>query len=112
MIGSDDPQKVWDEAAEPFAHFVREGKNYYRDELDGPTAFGLIGEVKGSRILDLACGEGNNTRILARKGAEAVGVDYSEKMIELVKQEEKKDRLGIAYFVADAADLRAIEQWL
>lgn len=97
--------KEWDEAAESWVDFVRQGKDYYRDELNNPAAFRLIGNVRGQLVLDLACGEGYNTRILARKGAKVTGVDFSTRLIELARIEEAKEKLGIDYHVADAADL-------
>ncbi|MCJ7635298.1 methyltransferase domain-containing protein, partial [Candidatus Bathyarchaeota archaeon] len=75
--------KQWDDAAEAWADFVRQGKDYFRDELNNPAAFRLVGNVKGQLVLDLACGEGYNTRILARKGAKVTGVDFSTKLIDL-----------------------------
>jgi ubiquinone/menaquinone biosynthesis C-methylase UbiE len=96
----------WDEAAESWADFVREGKDHYRDEMNTPAALRMIGNVRDKRVLDLSCGEGSNTRILARRGAKIVGVDFSTKMIGLARQKEKEEKLGISYFVSDAADLR------
>jgi len=98
-------KKEWDDATESWVDFVRRGKDYYRDELNNPTTFTLIGDVKGRIVLDLACGEGYNTRILARKGAKVTGVDFSEKLIELARREEK-EKLGICYHVLDATDLK------
>ena len=69
-----DIKKEWDDAAEPWAEFVRKGKGYHRDELNNPATFKLIGDVKGKQVLDLACGEGYNARILAAKGANVTGV--------------------------------------
>ena len=108
MVREIDVVKVWDEAAESWIEFVREGKDYYREGLNNPATFRLIGNVKGKRVLDLACGEGYNTRILARKGAVVVGVDFSEKMIERARKDESVDRLGITYLVSDAADLKEL----
>jgi len=73
-------EKDWDDAAQTWLDFVREGKDYHRDELNNPATFKLIGNMGGQAMLDMACGEGYNTRILARQGAEAVGIDFSEKM--------------------------------
>jgi 2-polyprenyl-3-methyl-5-hydroxy-6-metoxy-1,4-benzoquinol methylase len=98
--------REWDEASEPWADFVREGKDYYREEMNSPAAFKMVGNVKGKRVLDLSCGEGYNTRILARRGAKVVGVDFSRKMIELASKREKEEKLGIDYHVSDAANLR------
>lgn len=99
-------KKEWDDAAESWVDFVRKGKDYYRDELNNPATFKLIGDVKGRLVSDLACGEGYNTRILARKGAKVTGVDFSEKLIEFARREETKEKLGICYHVLDATDLK------
>jgi hypothetical protein len=37
--------KQWDDAAESWVDFVRKGKDYYRDELNNPATFRLIGNV-------------------------------------------------------------------
>ena len=99
-------KREWNDAAESWVDFVRKGKDHYRDELNNPATFKLIGDVRGRLVLDLACGEGNNTRILARKGAKVTGVDFSEKLIELAKREEAKEKLGIRYHILDATDLK------
>ncbi|MFX0097610.1 MAG: class I SAM-dependent methyltransferase [Candidatus Hodarchaeota archaeon] len=99
-------RKEWNDATESWVDFVRKGKDYHRDHINNPAAFSLIGNVKGMKVLDLACGEGYNTRILARKGAQVVGIDLSEKMIELANQEERKERLGISYYNLNASNLK------
>lgn len=97
--------KEWDDAAESWVDFVRQGKDYFRDELNLPGMLKLIGNVKGLEVLDVACGEGYNTRILARIGAKITGIDLSREMIEHAKSQEKEDQLGIRYYVSDSADL-------
>src|ERR1700739_2501750 len=63
----------------------------------------LIGDVDGKRVLDVACGEGYFTRLLRQAGAvEVVGIDISERMIELARQQETRQPLGIEYRVEDA----------
>ncbi len=106
MSDEDCIRKEWNDSAESWVDFVRKGKDYYREGLNNPAAFELIGDVTGLTVLDLACGEGYNTRILARKSAKVTGIDFSEKMIGFAKQEEDKEKLGIRYKVMNAADLR------
>ena len=108
MCNKENIKKEWDNAAESWTDFVRKGKDYNRDELNNPATFKLIGNVRGQFVLDLACGEGYNTRILARKGAKVTGVDFSEKMIELARQEELKEKLGITYYVSDAVNMKQL----
>jgi ubiquinone/menaquinone biosynthesis C-methylase UbiE len=99
-------KREWNDAAESWVDFVRRGKDYYRDELNNPATFRLIGDVRGRLALDLACGEGYNTRILARKGANVTEVDLSEKLVGLARREEAKEKLGICYRVLDATGLK------
>ena len=86
--------KQWDDASESWVDFVRQGKDFCRDKMNNPATFRLIGNVKGQRALDLACGEGYNTRMLARNGAKVTGVDFSKKLIELARIEETREKLG------------------
>ncbi len=74
--------------------------------IDIYTYFNLLGDLAGKSILDLACGEGFYTRKLKQKGAtRVVGVDISSKMIELARQEEAREPLGIKYIVGDVCEL-------
>ncbi len=58
-----------------------------------------------TRILDLACGTGNVSEILAQEGYEVTGVDLSPGMIEAARRKAVKRRLPISYHVQDAAEL-------
>ncbi|KYK36328.1 MAG: hypothetical protein AYK19_00880 [Theionarchaea archaeon DG-70-1] len=97
-------QPQWDTAAKAWVDFVRTGKDYYRDELNNPAMFELLGDIRDKRILDVGCGEGYNTRIMAKKGAHVTGVDFSKEMIKYAIQ-EKKERLRIDYHILNACNL-------
>src|SRR2546428_4217883 len=45
-------------------------------------AFYLLGDIKGKTVVDLGCGEGVNTVILASLGAKVISVDISDKSLE------------------------------
>jgi ubiquinone/menaquinone biosynthesis C-methylase UbiE len=80
-----------------------------RQHIEKYTYFNMLGDITGKSILDLACGEGIYTRQFKQKGASlVVGVDISEKMVELARQEEDKQKLGIQYIVADVMELGKI----
>jgi SAM-dependent methyltransferase len=66
----------------------------------------LAGQIQGRSVLDLACGTGFYSRLFKQWGAaRIVGVDVSEAMIAAAREAEGRDRLGIGYVVADAADM-------
>ncbi|MEH2253801.1 class I SAM-dependent methyltransferase [Nostoc sp.] len=77
--------------------------------IEAYTFFNLLGNLAGKSVLDLACGDGFYTRQLQLQGAaRVVGVDNSEKMIKLARQQEAADEQGIEYIIADVLELGLI----
>jgi len=72
--------------------------------------FAALGEVRGLRVLDVACGEGFYSRRLRDAGAEVVGVDRSREMIRLARVAEERRRRGIRYEELDATDLPRLRE--
>ncbi|MBX7434605.1 class I SAM-dependent methyltransferase [Mycobacterium sp. Y57] len=74
-----------------------------RSRVEAHSFLHHIGDVRDLDLLDVACGAGHYTRMLARAGAARVaGFDISEKMIALARGHEAQEPLGIDYWVADA----------
>ena len=69
-----------------------------------PGALKLLGNVKGKLVLDIGCGDGHFSSMIAKKGAEVVGYDISQKQIELAKETEKKVNLGMEFFYSTPQD--------
>ncbi len=101
-------KEYWDEASEAWVSFVRDGKDVSRDYMNNPGMFKLLGDISDMEVLDLGCGEGYNTRLLADRGAIVTGIDFSEAMIKLALVEEEKEPRGITYHVVDACDLHML----
>ena len=84
----------------------------FRLHIEAYTYLNLLGELGGKSILDLGCGEGFYTRKFRQQGAtKVVGVDLSPKMIELAKQEEAQEPLGIDYIVDDVLNLGFLDSF-
>jgi SAM-dependent methyltransferase len=97
--------RAWDGNADSWAEQVRSGGDAYREHYNNPAFLEFIGDLRAQRVLDAGCGEGYNTRILARCGAHLTGVDLSARMIELARDEEHREPLGIRYEVGSFSDL-------
>ena len=80
------------------------GDLWHRALID-PTLLRVLGRVADQRVLDLACGNGYLARRLARQGARVTAVDHSAAVVDRARAREAREPLGIAYHVADAADL-------
>jgi SAM-dependent methyltransferase len=71
-----------------------------------PNRF-LVAEVEDlppGRVLDLACGEGQNTIWLATLGWDAAGVDYSEVAIAKARRRAESDGVLVDFACADLVD--------
>jgi SAM-dependent methyltransferase len=104
-IDLDQVAEHWNENADLWSEQVRRGWDAYREHLNNPAFFRFVGDLKGKLVLDAGCGEGYNTRHFARLGAQMVGVDLSSRMIDLARQEEEREPLGIRYEVASFTNL-------
>ena len=104
-MSEDEVARYWDENADSWSDQVRKGWDYYREYLNNPAFLRFIGDLAGKTVLDAGCGEGYNTRLLARSGARMVGVDISRKMIEYAREQETREPLGIRYEVTSFSDL-------
>ena len=83
----------------------------WRAHVESFTLLGVIGDLAGKTVVDLACGEGFYSRILRARGAASVtGVDLSEKMIALARQQETEHPQGIRYLVGDGRNLQLNEE--
>jgi 2-polyprenyl-3-methyl-5-hydroxy-6-metoxy-1,4-benzoquinol methylase len=101
-------RRSWDEAADAWDDFVETGLDYYRTELHGPALLAACEPLAGRDVLDLGCGQGWFTRQLARAGARAVGIDWSERLIAHALRHEAAAPLGARYQVLDAARSREL----
>jgi SAM-dependent methyltransferase len=97
--------RYWDENAETWTRLVRAGYDVARDGLNTPAFFEILPEVDGLSGIDVGCGEGHNTRLVAERGARMVGVDISETFVRHAKAAEEAAPLGVRYRRASAAEL-------
>ena len=102
----------------PSARLVADEHNVAR-YLDPPieTAFpleysyALLGDMRGKLVIDFGCGSGENSLLLARKGARVLGVDISESLLQLARRRMTVNGLeGRAQFaVGSAHDLPMLD---
>jgi ubiquinone/menaquinone biosynthesis C-methylase UbiE len=73
--------------------------------LDDPVLAELLGDVTRQNVLSLACGQGQDSRLLARLGARVTGVDLSTEMLRYARGHEAANPQGITYVQGDGQDL-------
>jgi ubiquinone/menaquinone biosynthesis C-methylase UbiE len=100
-----DARDAWNAGASGFVHFVESGLDYYRHLVHGPALLEACGDVAGLTALDLGCGQGYFSRLLAEARATVTGVDLSDRLIARARELEHAAPLGITYHVLDATRL-------
>jgi SAM-dependent methyltransferase len=69
-------------------------------EMGTPEAEGFVARMKlepGARVLDIACGTGNVTIPLARRGAMVTGLDMTPHLLEEARARAAREGLGIRF---------------
>jgi ubiquinone/menaquinone biosynthesis C-methylase UbiE len=76
-----DSALAWERSAQAYIA-TQDAGNVNRTVLLDPVMIQQCGDVHGRRALDLGCGEGRFARMLAERGADAVGIDITATLLE------------------------------
>src|SRR5215475_13231400 len=70
-------------------------------------AYNLLGDVRGKDVLDLGCGNGENTILLANRGAKVSGLDICDSLINLARRRMQVNGFveGFEFFTGSAHEL-------
>jgi len=98
--------ELWEQNAENWIELTNQGKDLYRDHVCTPGFFSTLPEVKGKSGLDIACGDGHFTRLLAQRGAKMIGIDLCQNFLTYARQREQTEQLDIQYQTANALNLQ------
>ncbi|AOM40840.1 class I SAM-dependent DNA methyltransferase [Xenorhabdus hominickii] len=72
------------------------------------TILNLSGDIQGKSVLDLACGYGLFSREFKKHGAsKIIGVDISDKMIEIAKRKSQEYDDGIEFHIRDVCKMES-----
>ncbi|HZP81630.1 MAG TPA: class I SAM-dependent methyltransferase, partial [Chthonomonadaceae bacterium] len=112
-MSNDEPPSPHEDRADDRAQFVAVAPLYdalmtgvpYRDWVRYLHTLLDERHAHPRQILDLACGTGNVSELLAAEGYSVTGVDIAPAMIAEAQRKAEARGLSIAYFVQDAAEL-------
>lgn len=78
---------------------------HYAPLAPGERDLGLIGDVDGKKILELACGAAQNSIALAKWGADVIAVDFSSVQLAKARELVKNERVNVNLVKCDMEKL-------
>ena len=94
----------WNQTAQDWDTQIGDEGDSNRILNSDPVLWDFAGEVAGLKVLDAGCGTGYLSRKLHEKGADVIGVDFSEEMIQIARNKSP----DIDFWVDSCSELRSI----
>jgi SAM-dependent methyltransferase len=113
-----DPRRVYYDHEPMYKRIAASGGRGWDDRKPGPDQGSYVTLEEflastparpGERALDLGCGGGQATILLARHGFTATGVEYSETAIELARKNAREAAVDATFLVGDCLTLAGVE---
>jgi len=79
-------QEAWDKLANWYS---ARKKGTYEFKIQLPAILNLLGNLRGKSLIDLCCGPGTYSVEFAKRGANVLGIDLSQKMLDKAKNNAK-----------------------
>jgi SAM-dependent methyltransferase len=95
---------VWESIAGWWDRHIGEG-NDFQKTLIIPATDKLLDPQPGQTILDVACGNGNYSRLLGRRGVKVVACDFAENFLVAARQRTTPEDGQIEYVRIDATSM-------
>lgn len=94
--------KKWDSSAEQYDDRVSHGILTAEEKRLWMNVFRAVLPEGPLRILDVGCGTGAMGLLLSEMGYDVIGIDLSEKMMEVGQKKNEKRRLSMIFIKGDA----------
>jgi SAM-dependent methyltransferase len=78
--------RYWDESAEVWTGLSRRGYNIYAEHINTPALLELLPDIRGLVGVDIGCGEGAHSRLLAPRCASIVSLDIAPTFLRYARE--------------------------
>ena len=101
----DELKAEWEARAEDWISRIQDSETSHREAMLDAWMLDAVGDVARRKVIDLGCGEGRFSRMLAERGAEVTGVDLCRPLIEFARNHRVSNE---AYLIGDMEDLQEV----
>jgi len=99
MSSQKDVRYYWNENADSWFHLSEKGEDIWRDFVNTPAFLDMLPDISDKIGLDIGCGDGHNSRIIAQRCQSLIAIDIANKFLKLNKKISNPP--NITYFNAD-----------
>jgi len=78
---------------------------HWGPDIANENELGLLGPLKGKRVLELGCGGAQSAIAMAKQGATAIGVDFSPEQLAFARRLCEREGVKVELRLGDLADL-------
>ena len=104
-------EESWDKLSDHYqaAQIISLENVHYNPYGPGERELGIIGDVKGLDVLEVGCGGGQNSIVLAKWGAKSViGLDHSERQLEHAKRLADSVDVDVDFIKSDMQEMSTL----
>ena len=97
----------WGSVASWYDDHLEKSGDTYHEKVIYPNLLRILGDIKGKKILDLACGQGQFSRLMRDQGAHVTGIDIGKELITIAESHNvsvKEAGTHKAIYVQGSAD--------
>jgi ubiquinone/menaquinone biosynthesis C-methylase UbiE/ADP-ribose pyrophosphatase YjhB (NUDIX family) len=102
-----DVRAAWNAIARSYQarHKISTDVVHYGPSIPNEDELGLVGDVRGKRVLEIGCGGGQCTIAFARRGALAVGKDLSDEQVAFARELAASEGVEARFYQGSVEDL-------
>jgi ubiquinone/menaquinone biosynthesis C-methylase UbiE len=104
-------QTSWDKLSAYYqsAYTISLENYHYNPYGPGDNELHIIGDITGLDVLEVGCGGGQNSVVLAKRGAGSVtGVDQSETQLQFARRLAEEQGVGVQFIKGDMEDIHMV----
>ncbi len=106
MADNSEKDTSWGKVADWYSDLLESASDTYQSEIVLPNLLRLVAPTQGVMILDVACGQGYFSRAFYEQGAEVMGVDIGNELIEYARANSPQD---LSYHVAPSHKMSFVD---
>jgi len=101
----------WGKEAKWYDKMLEENVDTYQAKVILPNIVRILDPKPGEVVVELGCGQGFFSRVIAKSGAKVIGIDIGKELIEIAEKRADQDGIStknISFYTASADNAKAV----